>query len=99
MPQQTLCVRMLGGFSLAWSESEPITIGSPRVRGLLAYLLLNQRIPQPRQRIAFLFWPDSSESQARTNLRFLLHQLRRELPEADNWVPSSAGWKALGCAN
>jgi DNA-binding SARP family transcriptional activator len=96
MPQQTLSVRMLGDFSLSWSESEAITIRSPRVRGLIAYLLLHQRIPQPRQRIAFLFWPDSSESQARTNLRFLLHQLRRELPEADNWVEADIShlqWK------
>ena len=36
--------------------------------------------PQPRERLAFLLWPASSESQARTNLRQLLHNLKRALP-------------------
>ena len=35
----------------------------------------------PRQRLAFLLWPDSTEAQARTNLRHVLHTLRRALPE------------------
>ena len=36
-----------------------------------------------RQHLAFLLWPDSDEPQARTNLRNLLHHLRRALPEAE----------------
>jgi len=35
---------------------------------------------QSREHLAFLLWPESSESQARTNLRQLLHHLRRALP-------------------
>jgi len=31
-------------------------------------------------------WPDSSESQARTNLRQLLHHLRAALPDADRFL-------------
>ena len=58
------------------------TFESPRLQSLLAYLLLHQGIPQPRQQIAFQFWPVSSESQARTNLRKLLLQFRRALPAA-----------------
>ena len=38
----------------------------------------------PRQQLAFLFWPDSVEEQARTNLRNLWHRLRRALPDADH---------------
>ena len=41
-----------------------------RGTSLLAYLLFHRDTPQPRQHLAFLLWPDSSESQARTNLRY-----------------------------
>ena len=30
-------------------------------------------VPQPRQRLAFLLWPDSAEGQTQTNLRKVLH--------------------------
>ncbi len=42
----------------------------------------------PRERLAVLFWPDSEESQARTNLRQALHHLRRACPTP------SASWRA-----
>jgi hypothetical protein len=32
-------------------------------------LLLHRDAPQPRQRLAFLLWPGSTERQAHTNLR------------------------------
>lgn len=60
-----------------------MAIDSPRIQALLAYLLLHRGAPVSRQQLAYLFWPDSSDQQARTNLRQLLHRLRRELPEAD----------------
>lgn len=48
--------------------------------------MLNRAAPQSRQHVAFLFWPDSAEAQARTNLRHLLHDLRSLLPEADRFL-------------
>ena len=39
-----------------------------------------------RQRLSYLFWPDSTESQARTNLRNLLYRLREALPDADRYL-------------
>ncbi|NIV30204.1 MAG: AAA family ATPase, partial [Anaerolineae bacterium] len=36
------------------------------------------------QHLAFLFWPDSTEAQARTNLRKQIFRLRRGLPDADH---------------
>ncbi len=59
---------------------------SARAEGLLAYLLLHRRTPQSRQHLAFTLWPDSSEPQARTNLRHVLHDLRRALPDADRFL-------------
>jgi predicted ATPase/DNA-binding SARP family transcriptional activator len=47
---------------------------------------LHRHAPQSRRYLAFLFWPDSSESQARTNLRYLLHALRQALPDADCFI-------------
>lgn len=56
---------------------------SPRTQSLIAYLALHRGTPQARQRIANLFWPDSTEAQARTNLRRELHHVRSGLPEPD----------------
>ena len=58
-------------------------VSHARLQELLAYLLLHGNAPVSRQQLAFVFWPDSSEGQARTNLRNLWHRLRRTLPEAD----------------
>ncbi|HEX6517422.1 MAG TPA: AAA family ATPase [Nocardioidaceae bacterium] len=52
---------------------------SGRSLGLVGYLVLHAGVPQPRQRLAGLFWPDSTDAQALTNLRRELHHLRRAL--------------------
>ncbi|MFB8790872.1 MAG: BTAD domain-containing putative transcriptional regulator [Potamolinea sp.] len=81
-----LQISLLGDFSLR-SENEPVTgFNTERAQALLAYLVLNSHAPQPRQRIAFYFWGDSTDSQARTNLRRELHYLRRTLPDADQFL-------------
>ena len=49
---------------------------SSRAVALVAFLAAHAGSPQPRQRIAGLFWPDSTDAQALTNLRRELHQLR-----------------------
>src|SRR6266545_2735224 len=46
--------------------------------------------PQSRQHLALLLWPDSSEAQARTNLRHQLHFLRQARPEADGYLEVAA---------
>jgi DNA-binding SARP family transcriptional activator len=83
-PAETLHVTLFGGLGIALGE-RPIAVDAPRLRSLLAYLLLH-RTSHPRERLAFLFWPDSDESQARTNLRQAFHLLRRALPEVDRFL-------------
>lgn len=78
-------VRLLGDFQLRYQDRQLCAVHQPRVQSLLAYLLLNRHTPQSRQQLAFLFWPDTSEEQARTNLRNLLFQLRTILPAADDF--------------
>ena len=46
---------------------------------LVAFLAAHAGSPQLRQRIAGLFWPDSTDAQALTNLRRELHHLRNAL--------------------
>jgi predicted ATPase/DNA-binding SARP family transcriptional activator len=82
----TLHIHLLGEFRLLYADTPLNQLTAPRVQALLAYLVLHRAAPQPRQRLAFLLWPDSSEVQARTNLRQLLHALKQALPEADRFV-------------
>ncbi len=58
-----------------------ISSSAPRVRSLLAYLLLHADTSLPRARVAFVLWPDLTEAAARNNLRQTLHQLRGALPQ------------------
>lgn len=75
-----LQIRLFGDFVVT-QDGEPIdTLSKPRLQSLLAYLLLHREAPQFRYHLAGLLWPDSSEDQAHTNLRNLVHLLRRALP-------------------
>ena len=81
-----LRIRLLGEFSLVYGDQPVTGVNTPRLQSLLAYLVLHREAAQPRRHLAFLFWPDSSEAQARTNLRKLLHQLQRALPAAATFL-------------
>ena len=90
----SLHMRLLGGFALE-HQGAPITIASPRLQALLAYLALRRGEPQPRRRLAFLLWPDSSEAQAQTNLRTVLHRSQATLPALNDLLRVDAqaiGW-------
>jgi DNA-binding SARP family transcriptional activator len=78
-----LQIQLLGEFCLTYNGGRVTAVHSPRLRALLAYLIVHRGAPQPRQHLAFMFWPDSSEEQARTNLRNLVHLLRQALPHSD----------------
>ncbi|HSM58278.1 MAG TPA: BTAD domain-containing putative transcriptional regulator [Candidatus Sulfomarinibacteraceae bacterium] len=83
---RTLYVDLLGDFSLLYGDEPVTSFFQGRLQALLAYLLLHREAPQSRQRMAFLFWPDSGEHHARNSLRQLLFQLRRSLPAAEQFV-------------
>ncbi len=97
MEGPTLRIRLFGGLDLSWGETSLPPLESARAESLLAYLLLHRDVPQPRQHLAFLLWPDSTEPQARTNLRHVLHNLRRALPDPDRFLavtPRTLQWRA-----
>lgn len=62
---------------------------SPRAIALLGFLVLHTDAPQPRRHLAGVFWPDSTEAQARTNLRRELHHLRLTLDGDDSLIVES----------
>jgi len=79
-------IQLLGDFALTWDGVHVEGLGSPRLQSLLAYLLLHRDAAQSRQRLAFIFWPESVETQARNNLRQLLHTIRHMLPAVDSFL-------------
>lgn len=85
-----LHLKLLGGFNLSLAGNAVTTIDAPKLQSLLAYLVLHREVDQPRARLAFLFWPESTHSQARTNLRRSLHHLRQGLPESERFLESEA---------
>jgi DNA-binding SARP family transcriptional activator len=86
----SLHIRLFGGFSYSGAGIAPGAVVAPRQQALLAYLLLHRDTPQSRQRIAFQFWPDSTDAQAQTNLRQLLYHLRRACPALEPYIQADA---------
>jgi len=86
MTMPTLHIRLLGDFSLIYDDRQVTSLNTTRLQSLLAFLVLHRDVPQQRQHLAFLFWPDATEAQARNNLRQLLHQLRQALPAVEQFL-------------
>ena len=86
----TLRVQLLGDFRLSDGDQLLTSVNTSRLQALLAYLILHRDSPQSRKHLAFLFWPDTTEAQALTNLRNLLHKLRQALPEPDRFFAADA---------
>ncbi len=85
-----LQIRLLGEFQFLY-DGQPIAgLHADRPQSLFAFLLLHRGVPQPRRHLAYLLWPDSTEGQARTNLRNLWHTLRQLLPDADAYLLSDS---------
>lgn len=84
---ERLTVNLLGDVRVELDGKRLPGFDSPRLQRLLAYLCLSGSAN--RGRLAFELWPDSTEGQALGNLRKLLHDLRRELPEADEFIEIS----------
>jgi DNA-binding SARP family transcriptional activator len=90
-------IQLLGGFSIDFGGTPVATMNSARLQSLLAYLILHRDVAQPRRKLSFLFWPDSEEAQARTNLRKLLYELKHALPDIEQFIDlegPTLEWKA-----
>lgn len=76
-------IHLLGTFRLMAENLALATIELPRLQSLFAYLAMHPEMAISRSLLASLFWPDSTEAQAHTNLRNLIHKLRQALLISD----------------
>jgi DNA-binding SARP family transcriptional activator len=86
----TLYIQLLGAFRLRFDDRPVTALDLPRLQALLAYLVLHRAAPYARPHLAFRFWPDTTDAQARSNLRTLLQRLRHALPHADQFLQIDA---------
>ncbi len=89
-----LRVSVLGEQAIVDDETG-IRTRSVRAVALVAFLAWHAGSAQPRQRIAGLFWPESTDAQALTNLRRELHHLRQVLGDDCSPVvtPTDLRWR------
>jgi predicted ATPase/DNA-binding SARP family transcriptional activator len=71
-------VRLLGQFEVR-VDGRPADLSLWAARHLLAYLICNAGVEQRRDKLAGLFWPDTSDTQARTYLRQALWHIGKSL--------------------
>jgi predicted ATPase/DNA-binding SARP family transcriptional activator len=72
-----LALQLFGPFQATLDGQSISGFDSDKVRALLAYLAVESHRSHRRQSLVGLFWPDFSESSARTNLRRALSNLRQ----------------------
>src|SRR5580700_8572678 len=83
-----LHVSLLGEQGIT-EDGTSVQARSSRALALVAFLAARAGKPQSRQRIAGVFWPESTDAQALTNLRRELHHLRQILGEESSLVVTS----------
>ena len=90
-----LHVSVLGEQTITDDRTGSVQIRSARAVALVGFLVVHAGSPQTRQRIAGLFWPDSTDAQALTNLRRELHYLRHVLGDEPSLVvtPRDLCWR------
>ena len=81
-----LHVSLLGEQAITDGRTGQVRARSSRAIVLIAFLAVNAGSLQARQRIAGLFWPESTDAQALTNLRRELHHLRQVLGDEPSLV-------------
>jgi DNA-binding SARP family transcriptional activator len=82
--------RLLGPLEV-YDADRQVLVGGPRVRALLAVLLVEANRVVTTDRLAEALWADQPPASARRSLHFLVHRLRRTLPGDGQAVRTSGG--------
>jgi DNA-binding SARP family transcriptional activator len=95
-----ITITLFGGLACL-AHGQPLTLpSSAKARALLGYLALQQGTPQRRDYLAYTLWPDSTEEQARVNLRGALFDLTHAAAQLAPLLPATRATVALvtaGC--
>ncbi len=90
MAPPTRRLEFLGGFRIV-GVGEGDRLPTFRQQQILAFLILHGRgAPVQRQRVAVSLWPESTDTQALTNLRRELHHLRDDWPSLDALIDAGS---------
>lgn len=73
-----LQIRLLGQFDTRL-DGKRVTIPTRAAQSLLAYLVLTAGTPHRREKLAGIFWPETSDENARKNLRQELWRIRKAI--------------------
>ena len=84
-----LHISLLGEQVITDGAAGIVRTRSSRTVELVAFIVVHAGSPQLRGHIAGLFWPDSTDAQALTNLRRELHHLRHTLRDDPSLVVTS----------
>src|SRR5687767_4342464 len=76
---EMLEVRLIGKFDIKY-DGKSFTISSRAAQSLFAYLILNAGTAHRREKLAGMFWPDTTEEKARAYLRHELWRIRKGFP-------------------
>ncbi|MEB3331667.1 MAG: AAA family ATPase [Synechococcaceae cyanobacterium] len=90
-----LRIRLLGEFRWSLGDHTALEPPSERLQALLAYLLLHADGPRARAEVAARLWPETSDAEARANLRRRLHELVRLMPGGERRLvvtPRTVHW-------
>lgn len=89
-------IRLLGDVVVRLDGRPLPELATPRLERLLGRLAFAPATGLRRDRLAFELWPDSTEPQARTNLRKLLHDLRQLFTDPETFLdagPRIVRWR------
>ncbi len=79
-------IHLLGGLAISADGVRIEPLWPTRVQSLMGYLCTHADRALPRSQLAYMLWPDSTEAQARTNLRKALHRIREDLSRDTNFL-------------
>lgn len=79
-----LALSLFGSFQAILGDQPLTQFRTNKVQALLIYLVSEAKTTHQREALMTLLWPDLPDSSARTNLRQILYQLRKAIPDLEN---------------